>query len=271
MKFDSGLAWKQASSAISANREVLFVLAGVFYLLPGLAVALLFPQPEMPADPTPKEAMAILSEYYESVLPVLIPMLLFQATGTLALLTMLTDKSRPTVGEAIKRGVKGIIPYILAQIVFAFAMGFVGGLVIAVGAVTGQPVVAALGMAAAIALFVYGAIKTSLVAPVIVVEGQVNPIAALMRSWNLAKGNSFRLLLFYFVVAAAFLVIMMVVTAIGGIAVNLLLGEEIGGTVMLAVSAALNAVMALYFSAIIVAVHRQLAGPSQRDVAQTFD
>ena len=271
MKFDSGLAWKQASSAVSANREVLFALAGVFYLLPGLALALLFPQPDMPTDPTPQEAMAIMSEYYESVLPILIPMLLFQAAGTLALLTMLTDMTRPTVGEAIKRGVKGLIPYILAQILFALVVGFAGGLVIAIGAVTGQTALAALGMGMAIALFIYGAIKTSLVAPVIVVEGQVNPIVALMRSWNLTKGNSLRLLLFYFVVAAAFLVIIMVVTAIGGIAVNLLLGEDIGGTIMLVVSAALNAVMALYFSAIIVAVHRQLAGAGQRDVSQTFD
>ena len=45
MKLDSSLAWKQANAAISANREVLLALAGVFFLLPRLAFQLLAPTP----------------------------------------------------------------------------------------------------------------------------------------------------------------------------------------------------------------------------------
>ncbi|MFD2135472.1 hypothetical protein ACFSLT_10020 [Novosphingobium resinovorum] len=36
MKFDSSRAWSQASQAVSANREVVLALAGVFFLLPQL-------------------------------------------------------------------------------------------------------------------------------------------------------------------------------------------------------------------------------------------
>ena len=40
MKFDSNQAWKQAASQVSANRDVLIALAGVFLLLPVLAFSL---------------------------------------------------------------------------------------------------------------------------------------------------------------------------------------------------------------------------------------
>ena len=40
MKFDSNRAWREASAAASANREVLVAVAGVFFLLPGLASVL---------------------------------------------------------------------------------------------------------------------------------------------------------------------------------------------------------------------------------------
>ena len=40
MKFDSNRAWREASASASANREVLLAVAGVFFLLPGLASVL---------------------------------------------------------------------------------------------------------------------------------------------------------------------------------------------------------------------------------------
>lgn len=69
MKFDSNRAWKEASAAISANREVVFALAGVFFLLPGLAMALLFPAPQPTAGMESREAAATLANYYTSILP----------------------------------------------------------------------------------------------------------------------------------------------------------------------------------------------------------
>lgn len=271
MKFDSNLAWKQATAAISANREVVFALAGVFFLLPGLAMALFFPAPEPTAGMDEKAAMAMVTGYYTSILPVAIPMVLFQAAGTLALLTLLTDRRGPTVGEAIGDGVKGVLPYFAAQIILGIGIGIVGGAVLAISAATGAPAIAAVGLAIVAAMAIYAFIKTSLVAPVIAVEQERNPIAALRRSWNLTKGNSVRIAVFYLLVAVAFLVVILVVTALVGILASLIAGErgaEVTGAV---VSSALNAVMALYFVAIIAAVHRQLAGSSPEADSATFD
>ena len=57
MTFDSNRAWKEASGAISANRDVVLALAGVFFLLPGLVSALLLPAPA-PVDGMDRQAMA---------------------------------------------------------------------------------------------------------------------------------------------------------------------------------------------------------------------
>ncbi len=271
MRFDSSLAWKQASSAVSANREALLALAGVFYLLPGLALALLFPAPAPAADLGREEMMAVLSGYYTSILPFVIPMILFQAAGTLALLTLLTDRTRPTVGEAIGLGVKGVLAYVVAQLLLGVGIGLVGGVILAIGAASGIVAISVIGVAIVIALAVYAAIKTSLTGPVIAVEGERNPIEALKRSWRLTRGNSVRIAVFYALVAIAFLIVMVVVAAILGIILALAAGPETIRVADAVVSSALNAVMALYFVAIIAAVHRQLAGPSPDVASATFE
>lgn len=266
MRFDSNLAWKEASAAISANREVVFALAGVFFLLPGLAMALLFPAPQPTTGMEGKAAAAMIADYYTSILPYLLPLVLFQALGTLALLTLLTDRGRPTVGEAIGSGARGIIPYVLAQILLGVALGLVGGIVLAFGTATGIGALTVVGLAVVGLLAIYAAIKTSLVAPVVAVEGERNPVAALKRSWLLTKGNSLRIGVFYLLVGVAFLVVISVIVAVVGIIAALIGGAQAGEIAGAVVSAALNAVMALYFVAIVAATHRQLAGTSTSGV-----
>jgi hypothetical protein len=266
VKFDSNQAWKEASAAIAANREVVFALAGVFFLLPGLAMALLFPAPQPTTGMDSKEAAATLASYYTSILPYLIPLVLFQAAGTLALLTLLTDRSRPTVREAIGSGARGVVPYVLAQILLGVGVGLIGGTVLAIGGATGLAALTAAGLAVVVMLVIYAAIKTSLVGPVIAVEGERNPLAALKRSWLLTKGNSLRIAVFYLLVGVAFLVVITVVVAVFGIIASVIGGAHAGEIAGAVVSSALNAVMALYFVAIVAATHRQLAGPATQGV-----
>ncbi len=266
MKFDSNLAWKEASAAISANREVVLALAGVFFLVPGLATALLFPVPQPTAGMDSKETAAVIASYYSSILPFMLPLFVFQAAGTLALLTLLTDRSRPTVREAIRSGARGVFPYVLAQLLLGVAVGLIGGLVLAVGSATGLGALTMAGIAVVGLLVIYAAIKTSLVGPVIVAEGERNPVAALKRSWLLTKGNSLRVGVFYLLVGLVFLIVTSVIVAVAGIVVALIGGPHAGELAGAVISAALNAVMALYFVAIVAATHRQLAGTSPSGV-----
>jgi hypothetical protein len=271
MKFDSSLAWKQASAAISANREVLLALSGVFFLLPGLALALFLPAPEPVPGQSEKQAMAALQQYYLSAMPFLIPMALIQAMGTLALLTLFTDRSRPTVGQAIKLGLGGILPFIAAQLLFGLTIVVIGWSLLALGAFTGSPLVAGLGIAIVILLAIYGWIKTSLVAPIVAVERVRNPVIALQRSWRLTKGNSVRIGLFYLLLLIVFMVLIGVITIVVGIVLAMVASAETGRIAGAVVSSAITAVMTLYFVAVIATVHRQLAGPSPEAAGAPFE
>jgi len=271
MKFDSNLAWQQASAAVSANRDVVLALAGVFFMLPTLGLALLAPPPEPVAGADNKAMLAALSDYYESIMPFVIPMLLFQAAGTLALLALLTDRSRPTVGQAIRLGLQGIVPYVLAQLIIGIGIGFVGAVVIGIGAATGAAGLSVVGAAAVIVLFVYVAIRTSLVGPVISVEGTRGPVAALKRSWLLTQGNAGKVGLFYLLVGIAFMFVIMVISLVAGMIFSLVGSAEVLRIAEAVISSALDAVMALYFVAIIAAVHRQLAGPLSEKDSATFE
>ena len=61
MKFDMSQAWRDATAMLSGNREVLLVVAGLFFLLPGIALALALGdvQQAILADPKNAEAMML--------------------------------------------------------------------------------------------------------------------------------------------------------------------------------------------------------------------
>lgn len=268
MKFDSNLAWKKASAGVSANKEALLALAGVFFLLPGLAVSLFFPGPPTTGDMAPEKLAELLSQHYVSIMPVMIPMLLFQAVGTLAMLTLLTDRTRPTVGEALKLGVRSIAPYILSQMILALGLALIGSIIVGLTSAAGA---GAVGLIVVLGLAVYAAVRTSLTSPVIVIERQGNPIAALKRSWSLTEGNFLRLLAFFALVGIAFLFIMMIAGLIAGILFSVLFGDHTYMVLMTVISSTISAIMALYFVAIIAAIHTQLAGNPAGGEASAFE
>lgn len=271
MTFDSNLAWKQASAAVSANRDVLLALSGVFFLLPSLAFSLFLPQPQPAAGMDEKAILALMSAYYASAAPFIIPMVLVQAIGTLSMLTLFTDRSRPTVSEAIRRGGGGILPYLAAQVLLGLAVGVGGGTVLGIAGLTGQPLFVGVAVTAVLLAAVYVAVRTSLVAPLVAVEHMRNPVAALRRSWLLTRGNSVRLGLFYLLVIIAFVVIVSIVMALAGIVLALVAGAETARIASAVLSAVFGAVMTIFIVSILAAVHRQLAGPSANAIGRTFE
>ena len=270
MKFDSNQAWKRAAAQVSTNRDVLAALAGVFFLLPSLAFALFMPQPAPPPGTPTADMLVTARNYYLTALPLVLPMLLLQALATLAMLTLFTDRDRPTVAQALRLAVLAILPYIAAQLLLCLGLGAFGGLFGGLAALTGSVPVVVIVVAAVVVLAAYVFVKTSLTAPVIAVERVRNPIVALRRSWRLTSGNSVRIALFYLLIGIAFLIVISIVMALVGIVLALALGPAIAEPVSAIVSSALGALMSVYFVAILAAVHRQLAGPPLEQQRATF-
>ena len=272
MRFDMNEAWRIASAMIRANRQVLLILAGVFFFLPSFAMALLAPMPEVTESMSGDDYLNLVSTYYGESSGLFILVGIAQAVGVLALLALLSDR-RPTVGEALQTGAKSLLPYVAAQLLLGLCFGAGAMLAMGVAAVSGSPGMAMTLILLMLPAFFYVATKMSLTAPVMVIDGIRNPIRALGRSWTLTRGNSLRLFGFYALVFIAFMVVLMIASLISGIVVALLLGQGQGQGAQAAngvVSGVVGAVMVVYFVAIVAAAHRQLSGPSADNLADTF-
>ncbi|KUO49506.1 MAG: hypothetical protein APF82_04460 [Sphingomonadales bacterium BRH_c42] len=276
MKLDMGRAWNEGTAMIGANRQMVTIVAGMFFFLPYLAMALLMPQvlqgqTEMMGDPADAQAAvdALFALYAKNWWAFLL-VAVAQIIGTLALLVLLSDTARPTVGEALERGARGFLSYIGAQLLFAIGLGLLIGVPAALALASGSQAAFVLVIALAIVVGIYCAVKISLVGPAIAIDGLLNPVAILARSWRLTKGNSFRLAMFYLLLIVAIAVVAIVVTLVFGL-VFAALGSEIETIGNGVVASLVNAVVTVIFLAVLAAVHRQLAGSASGQAGVTFE
>ena len=117
----------------------------------------------------------------------------------------------------------------------------------------------------AIVLVVYVSVKFMFIPTVIAMEGEMNPITALKRSWDLTKGNSLRIF--------AFLVVLFVVAILLTLVVSLVLATVFsifGGTVatigVALVDALVGAALGGLLLVVLASMHRQLSGSGSTDV-----
>lgn len=270
MKFSMTMAWNEAMTMFRANREVLLIVAGIFFFLPSLLVSMAVPglQEQMVADP--EQLSATMATLWVSWGWLFALVMLAQMVGFLALLSLLRDHARPTVGEALKAGLTCLLPAIGTYLLVIVALSLVLGLLIGLGMATGSVAVGAIAGVLAFVLFVYLSVKLSLAGPVIALDKVLNPFMVIARSWKLTKGNSFRLFGFYALLTICYLVISIVVSIPVMLGV-MALGETAGVIVNGLVSGAISAVVTVVFVAILASIHRQLSGPSDQAIGQVFE
>lgn len=279
MPFDSNRAWREATVSLAANREVLLAVAGVFFLLPGFASVIFLS--DFQADLLTNLGNSAATERIMAGMtgPVVsfgIVSFLLQSLGYLALLALLTDRARPTVGQALGIAIRALPTVVGAALLFfAGYLGVVLVLVVfaaAASSATGPGAIAAMVGLLMIAGVVYAMVKMSLALPVIVIERVSNPVTALARSWRLTRGNSFRLFFFYLLLAVVYFVVVMVVgVATMGAAVLIAGQGKLATLVGGLVSAIVGAVASALLAAVLAAIHRQLAGASPDVLGSTFD
>lgn len=270
MKLDTNRAWQEATAMVSANRDVLFALAGVFFILPSLALALLFPTPEISPDAAPRAMFAMLAEHFRAVAPWQILGVIVTALGVLSLLALITDRQRPTVGAAIGEGLRGLPTYIGTTLISVAVVVTVFLLVLLIAAASGSTILGILlGLPALIAV-IYVSFRWNLAVPVIAVERERNPIGALHRSWKLTEGNVGRIFLFLFLLGLVYLVILLISAAVISGGTALAFGAEAGRYAGSAVGAVLGGIFSVYVTASLAAIHRQLSGAAE-ETAQRFD
>jgi len=246
----------------------------VFFFLPYAALAIALPEmgdlEAAQASGNLDAMMGAINDLYASYWWVYLILAIVQGIGLLAMLALVRRRANPTVGQALSTGVKSVPTYIAAQLLQTALFAIVAGLLIGVGAVTGLPALAVLGGVIAFVVVCYIVTKLSLAAPVIAIDGELNPIRALQRSWALTRGNSIRLFFFYLLLLAAFVVLSIVISLVLGLAFAIageqaaLLGEAV-------ISGLLNAIMIVVIVCVLAAVHTQLGRLSDNPDATTED
>lgn len=278
-KLDMGRAWTEATGLIGSNRDTIGALAGLFFFLPSFAAALFAPEMINPPEPAPVNAdpqvamQAMIDQmgaFYADNWLLFLGVTIAGFVGSMSMLALLSDRSNPTVGEALGKGLKSIPSYIAAQLLSAMAAGLVIGLPLGLIAAFAPPALTLVAGLVLVVLAVYVFVKFALIAPVIAIDEERNPIAAIARSWRLTKGNSLRILAFF---ALLFVTIVIIGALVQGILVLIL--SAFGGAVASIgtglVSALINTVITVIFLVVLAAIHRQLAGASPERLAETFE
>lgn len=279
-KLDMGKAWTQTTALIGANRDTISALAGLFFFLPSFAAGLFAPEmvnpppADTPAGNDPQAAMQAMMDQMSAVYAdnwlLFLIITIAGFVGSMSLLALLSDRGNPTVGEALNKGLRSIPSYIAAQLISALAAGIAIGLPLGLIAAFAPPAITVVATFVLIIVLVYLIIKFSLIAPVVAIDEVRNPIKAIVRSWQLTKGNSLRILLFLFL-------LLITIAIIGGLvsAVLTLILSAFGGAVATIgtglVSALVNTVVTVIFLVVFAAIHRHLAGASPERLAETLE
>ena len=251
MKFDLSAAWSTTLSLLQRHQALVIPVAGVFLFLPTLILTLSIAPMAEPASGNTNEILRQVSEYYMSILPGALIVGLITIIGNLAIVKLLLDERGISVGEALKMALVLFIPAVLATIIANIAVGIGFLLLIVPG------------------LYLLG--RLSILTAVIVAEDIRNPITAVSRTWELTKGNGWRILLFIFIVAIIGVIIQAIITGITGFILTMILSAELAVTVNGFISSFLGAIFSVVMIAVYAATYLQLYGPTTSQLDRTFE
>lgn len=272
IKLDTNRAWLKAHAVIMGNREALLAIAGVFFFLPSLAFALLYPPPPpTPPSMTLDQALAFTQKFYVESFPFMLAVTIAQIVGGMAILRLFTGPRRPTVGAALGKGAIDTAVFFAAMLLVWVVGTLAAAVILALAAATGQQAIAGIATTVTLAALLYLGMRVVLVMPIIAVEGLRKPLAALQRSWALTRGNAGRIILFLVLIMLAYAVIVSVVASVLGIALALVLGATGAKIAVGIVSSAFGAVFTLYLFTSLGAIHRQLAGTAPDQLGAMFE
>lgn len=257
MTFNMNQAWEEAIRTLKANRELVLILAGLFFFVPALALGIL--QPETltgPAMTGGTDAMEEVTAYYNRNAVWLFLVQLIQSVGMLSILALFLRR-RSTVGEAIATGAKALLPLIVASVFLVLAFSLLGGLVIGLAGAVSPMLAVAVGILVVLAALLVLARVITLM-PLLVDEKRLNPFAALVDSWRLTAGRGWRILGFLLLILVAITVVSLLVGGLIGLFTALIGSPAAANFIAAALNALIGTIFTCLLLAVIMAIYRQL-------------
>lgn len=197
-----------------------------------------------------------------------------QFTGYGAMIALMGG-TRPTVGEALTTGAKSVLSIIAGFVIF-LVLYMVAALVIMMPIAMLAGAIGVPGLAAIAPLFVFTIAvflmaRFSLTMPVIVIDNVLNPIKAVKRSWDLTGKSQWGVLGFWVILGVAYLVISLLLFGVLGMVAALAGGGTSSTLILGLTNGIISLVVSMVLCGLLVAMHGQLAGPSNEEISSTFE
>ena len=238
--FDSMTCWNDAIQLLKQHREFLLAIAGVFVLLPTLAIGLLIPAPDTNGVEDPNVLIEMMSRFFVDNGLWFILASVISGYGTLAMYQVMLGEGNRSISEILVDSLRFMPVFLIASFISSLAI-FSGAMLFILPGV-------------------YFYIKFCLTAAVIVAEKTTNPLTALRRSWALTKANSIRIFFFLLVIIVTAGVIYLITSGLLGTIARIALPAEIGIIVALLIDSVLSMAIAILFATLFAAIYRQMAG-----------
>ncbi|MEY4270904.1 MAG: hypothetical protein RLZZ58_2120 [Pseudomonadota bacterium] len=246
IKFDMGAAWNDGVALTRMHRPLVATLAGVFLFLPQLAVGLLGPgDPAIAPGATIDQIIAAFTAWANAMLPYLLVLTVISAFASQAILKLWLAPPGISVGEAMSTALTLLVTAVIASVLGTIAI-YLGFLALIVPG-----------------LYLLGRLAFAQVA---IADREIrNPIAALQASWDLTRGNGWRIVGFLFLIAIVIGILLLLAGMVIGGLVGLVLGSA-APVVLAVLEAAANSIIGVLMLAIYVAIYRQLSGVGREGI-----
>lgn len=236
-KISYDAVWADLIAMARTNAGILTVLAGVFLLLPNFAQLLFAPPPQI--ERLDMNAIKTLNDYIRDNFLVLLLCNIPVWLGSAAILALLLDPRRLTVGEALTGSLTLLISVMLLNWITQFAI--YGGFLLLI-----LPGVYLVGRLAA-------------AAPAQMAERLPNPFKALGRSFELTRGNGWRIAGLVILLAICAAVLTAAINFVIGIVLTLVVPLAALPTAAALLRSILGAATALLILLLGAAIYRHLA------------
>ena len=270
MKLSYNGVWDRTLALLGAHAPLIGAIAGVFIFLPSLLLGYFLPVPQGNST-NPEANVELLVSYMGKTWYWQLAVLIATMVGILAILILVLDHTRPTVGSAIATAVKRLPYYLLASFIVSIGMilvAFVSVLPFALLAATGMQVFNILGYVAVVAILAYCWGRLSVIASVASLE-QPTPLGMIRRTLELTRGHAWAILgLLALMLLAGLIASLALAFVIGGL-LRLLLDPALADFLILIVGTAFNAALLAVVIVTTGSIYRELSG--SESTASLFD
>ena len=260
LKLSLSRAWEETVAILARDGRLFLAVALALFVLPGLVLN--FSMPAMTPGLMPPAGPWI---------GIGIVALLIWLVGQLAVIR-LAMPPHVSVGEAIMHGLRRVLPYLASAFLWLTPILIIGSVLSAYLEMNrgGSSVAAAIALIALTLGGIFLAIRLILSSPVASAEA-VGPAGIIRGSWNLTRGNWWRLFAFVLLFWVGALCLVWAVGSVAGVAIRLAVSDagprSLGGLLISIVSQVVSATLSVFCFVMLARIYEQLSGPGTDQVS----